>query len=191
MKPSIAEFHGCGPALGMLEIDRVAAGYASADRVAKVAPVDLLLATAVTPGKFLVLFCGDVAAVASSLQAGEAGIEGMILDRLFLPQAHPSLGRAVGETQIPAIRDAVGIVEAARVSTLLCAADAAAKTGEVELLCIRLAIRLGGKAYFVVGGEVAQVTSAVMRAADLCTTRGHHVDHVVIPRPHPSLWEQL
>jgi len=175
------------PALGMLEIASIAAGYAAADRVVKEAPVRLLLCRPVSPGKFLVLFGGEVSDVTSSLRAGADGLAEPPLDTLLLPNADPSLCDALVRVRREVALRSAGVVETATVATMLVAADVAVKTAEVDLLAARAALGLGGKSFFVVTGEVAQVRAAVNAGAGFARERGRLVGEVVIPQPHGDL----
>jgi len=191
VKPSFDELDAgaaaAGPALGLLEIASIAEGFAAADRVVKAAPVRLLLCRAASPGKQLVLFAGEVSAVASALRAGAEGLGAPPLDTLLLPQVDPAVVAALGSARRPREVDAVGVVECATVATLLVAADVAVKTADVELAAIRAAAGLGGKAYFVCTGEVAQVRAAVNAAAGFARSRGQLAGEVVLPQPHRDL----
>lgn len=187
MKPTLTMNRPTGPALGMLEVASIAAGYAAADRVVKEAPVALLLCRAVSPGKFLLLFSGEVSDVTSSLRAGSAGLPEPALDTLLLPQADPSLCDALVRERSEVALGAAGVVECATVATMLLAADVAVKTADVELMSARAAVGIGGKSYFVVTGEVAQVRAAVTAASNFARPRGHWLADVVIPQPHGEL----
>src|SRR4029079_6067569 len=111
-----------------------------ADRVVKEAPVRLLLCRPASPGKFLVLFGGEVSDVTSSLRAGAEGLAEPPLDTLLLPNADPSLCAPLRcPTAAPSRCDALvrvrrevalrsaGVVETATVATMLVAADVAVK----------------------------------------------------------------
>lgn len=193
MKPSFDELASSAsrsaedPALGLLEIARIAEGFAAADRVVKAAPVQLLLCRPASPGKFLVLFRGEVSAVTSALRAGSEGLSEPPLDTLLLPQADSGLLVALTSARSDVPIDAAGVVECATVATLLVAADIAVKTAEVELVQVRAAVGLGGKSFFVCAGEVSQVRAAVRAAASFAGSRGQLVAEVVIPQPHADL----
>jgi microcompartment protein CcmL/EutN len=187
MNPSLAMKKPVGPALGMLEVASIAAGFEAADRVMKEAAVVLLVCRPVSPGKFLILFSGEVSDVTSSLRAGSAGLPAPALDSLLLPQADPSLCDALVRVRGEVELAAAGVVECATVATMLIAADVAVKTADVALLGARAAVGLGGKSYFVVTGEVSQVRAAVTAAAGFARSRGHWVGDVVIPQPHGEL----
>ena len=57
--------------------------------------------------------------------------------------------------------EALGIVESFSVASLIEGADAAVKAANVQLIEIRLAMALGGKAFVTLTGNVAAVQSAV------------------------------
>ena len=179
------------PAIGLLEVATVSAGYACADRVVKAAAVDLALCEPVTPGKFLVLFAGRVEEVVSSLRAGIEGLGEHRIDHTFLPGVHADLVPALRGTREVDGLGALGVLECRTVSGLLAAADAVAKQGEVELLRIRAAVRLGGRAFCTFTGSVDQVESACAAGLELADRGGGDAHSVVIPRPHPQLHEYL
>ena len=58
--------------IGFLELNSIAKGVEAADLILKTAEVDLIFAKAGCPGKYYILFTGEVAAVKASLDAGVA-----------------------------------------------------------------------------------------------------------------------
>ena len=58
--------------IGFLEFNSIAKGIEAADIILKTAAVDLIFSRASCPGKYYVLFTGEVAAVQASLDAGRA-----------------------------------------------------------------------------------------------------------------------
>ena len=58
--------------IGFLELNSIAKGVEAADLILKTAEVDLIFAKAGCPGKYYILFTGEVAAVKASLDAGAA-----------------------------------------------------------------------------------------------------------------------
>lgn len=109
----------------------------------------------------------------------------------MLTQIHPDVLLALGRTKVPTPGGALGVVESFNVGTLLRAADAAAKSAPVELLEVRLAMALGGKAFFTVTGDVASVQTAVAAARGLVAGAGMLVNAVIIPRPHPDVYREI
>lgn len=173
--------------LGMLEWDSIALGLAATDALLKEAEVEPLLVRPVSPGRFVALFSGDVDSVRSALRRGAEVGAGSLVDSLFLPKPHPSIGPALGARTGHREVDAVGVIETLTLCALVLAADGAAKTGEVRLLEIRLGMGLAGKAFCTLTGEVSQVRAAIEVGAALASERGHHLRDVVIPRPDPRL----
>src|SRR5207244_7839300 len=86
---------------------------------------------------------------------------------------------------------ALGIVESFSVASLIEAADAAVKAANVQLIEIRLAMALGGKAFVTLTGNVASVQSAVDAGAQVVGQKGMLVNKVVIPGPRPELLNEM
>jgi microcompartment protein CcmL/EutN len=180
-------------ALALVEIASLARGLVCADAAVKRAQVELLACEAVTPGKYLLLFGGGVAEVGEALAAAEEIAGAQKLDRLWLPQAHPQLLPAVraGSAGLPAKAKehegaSVGVVELLTVAAALRAADAACKAARVELQLLHLARGIGGKAWFVLRGELPDVEAAVL-AAQTIAGEGMVAGAEIIARPHADL----
>jgi microcompartment protein CcmL/EutN len=83
------------------------------------------------------------------------------------------------------------VLESFNVATLIQAADAVAKAADVQLLEIRLAMALGGKAFCTLAGDVASVTAAVAAGRQVLAEAGVLVNAVVLSRPHPDVYREL
>ncbi len=153
------------PALALLELDSIAAGIEAGDAMAKRAPIDVLRAGTVHPGRYLVLVGGSVGDVEEALAAGRDVGGACVLDVVFLPNVHPDLVAALGGRRVEPAGEALGIVETRTVASILEAADAGLKGAAVQLLELRLADDLGGKGYLLFDGAVADVEAAVEIAA--------------------------
>ena len=149
------------PALALLELDSIAAGIEAGDAMAKRAPIDVIRAGTVHPGKYLVLVGGSVGDVEEALEAGREVASSSVLDIVLLPHVHPELVAAIRGIRRAAAGEALGVIETATVAAILEAADAGLKGANVHLLEIRLADDLGGKAYLLFDGLVADVEAAV------------------------------
>jgi microcompartment protein CcmL/EutN len=149
------------PALALLELDSISAGIAAGDAMAKRAPIDVLRAGTVHPGKYLVLVGGTVGDVEEALAAGREAGASAILDVVFLPNAHPELIAAIGGTCREAAGEALGVIETATVAAIIEAADAGLKGARVRLVELRLADDLGGKGYLLFDGPISEVEAAV------------------------------
>jgi microcompartment protein CcmL/EutN len=138
-----------------------------------------------------VLIGGDVAAVRASVDTGREASKGMIVDTFVIPNIHRDIFPAISGTTQVQMLEALGIVESFSVASLIEAADAAVKTARVQLIEIRLAMALGGKAFVTMTGDVASVKSAVDAAAMVCSERGLLVNKVVIPNPRKELLKEI
>lgn len=169
--------------IGMIEIDAVPTGLRAADALVKAAPVRVLLARPVTPSKYLVLCESEVEAVQIAVRAGVDVAGARAIGQLVLPDAHPQLREGLGKVRKVEATDAVGIVETETVAAAIVAADAALKEGEVDLIELRLAMGLGGRAFFTVTGEVSSVECALEKATDAASRQGALRDAAVIANP--------
>ena len=73
------------PAIAVIEFTSVARGMRTVDAIVKKAPVTLLRSQTICPGKYMVLFAGDVAEVEESLADGMEIGGDFIADSLFIP----------------------------------------------------------------------------------------------------------
>jgi microcompartment protein CcmL/EutN len=178
-------------ALALLEIGSLARGVVVADAVAKRAQIELLDCWPTSPGKYLILFAGGVAEVEESVQAGVAAAADALMDKLFLPQVDAQL--------LPALRagpkglgspdnaeETAGLIELHSVASALRSADAACKAATVRLQMLHLARGIGGKAWFILRGQLESVEAAVMAATEIAGD-GLLAGAEIIARPHGDL----
>jgi microcompartment protein CcmL/EutN len=178
------------PALGLLELESVPAGIETGDAMAKRAPVEVIRAGTVHPGKYLVLVGGAVADVEEALDAGREVGGIAIRDAVFLPNVHPDVVEGARGTRRGAQGEALGIIETATVPAIIKAADAGLKGAQVRLLELRLADDLGGKGYLLFGGVVSEVEAAVeMGCAAVGEARG--LSSRVIAQLHAEMADNL
>ncbi len=104
---------------------------------------------------------------------------------------HPDVFIAIGRTQPVQPNGALGVLESFNVATLVRAADAAAKAAAVQLLEIRLAMALGGKAFVTLTGDVGSVQASVAAGRAVLAEAGVLVNAVVISRPHPEVYREV
>lgn len=178
-------------AIGMVEFNSIAQGIDSTDAMCKVADITLLVSKTVCPGKYISIVAGDTSGVQQAVRMGEEKAPECLVDSFMIPNIHPSLIPAIAGTAAVENCRAIGIIETFSVATLIEAADAALKTGEVEPLRVHIAFGIGGKAYVVLTGDVASVKAAISEGSRLAGERGQLVRDIVIPRPHPMLLENL
>jgi len=179
------------PSLGLIEFKSIAQGFLAADAVVKKAPVRLLTANPICPGKYLITFAGEVADVEESLQAGVNAGADMVINQLFLPHLHDSVIPAIAGVKAVKKYGALGIVESFSVASCVLAADKAAKVSPIELVEIRLANGIGGKAYFVLTGDLDQVEASTFAARDMIKEEGLLAGCTIIPAPHKDFLERV
>jgi microcompartment protein CcmL/EutN len=179
------------PAIALLEFDSIAIGMRAGDAMVKRAPVDVTYAGTVHPGKYLVLVGGDVACVEESYAAGLAIGGDVLIDKIYLPSAHPEVVRYLRGMRGRVTGEALGIIETTTVAATLGAADRGLKGAEVDLVELKLADRLGGKAYCVFSGTVADVEAAVEIGVDRLDDPSTLVAQVVIPDFHDEMLANL
>jgi len=181
------------PAVGVVEFDSIAIGMLAGDAMVKAAPLGSIYAGTIHPGKYLVLVSGDTASVDVALEAGKATGANSVLDWIFLPDIHPDVTAAMAARGGSATTssDSLGIIETATVATLVEAADAGVKAAAVDLAAVRLGDGLGGKAYLLFCGIVAEVEAAIDAASARAEPTGHLVHEVVIPQLHDEMRHNL
>lgn len=178
-------------AIGIVELSSIAAGFATSDAMLKAANVDMLLARSICSGKYMVMVGGDVAGVQTAVAAGVETSEGAIIDSAVLANIDKSVFPAISGATTVSELQALGIIESFSVTSLIQAADAAVKAADVQLIELRLAMALGGKAFATLTGKVSAVQTAVDAGAGLVAEKGLLVNRVVIPRPHPNLLNEM
>jgi len=177
-------------AIGMLEYATVSAGIQAADIVLKTAKVDMIEAETVCPGKYIMLFTGEISAVKASIEAATIMFEGLI-DSFLLGNPHEMILPAIyGTTEIKEKR-ALGVLETFSAASIIVAADEAAKMSEVQLIELRIARGMCGKSYMTLTGEVAAVEAAIEKARKAVGEKGMLLDSAVIPNPDAKLWETI
>jgi microcompartment protein CcmL/EutN len=177
--------------IGLIELTSIAAGFQAADAMLKASNVDMLLSRSICSGKYMVMVRGDVAAVEASVAAGMSGCRFAVIDSFVIPNLHEAVFPAIaGSSKVEAL-NALGIVESFSVAALIEGADAAVKAANVQLIEIRLAMALGGKAFVTMTGDVASVEASVAAAAQVVGQKGMLVNKVVIPHPRGELLNEM
>ena len=139
-------------AVGFLELNSIAKGVEATDILLKTADVRLVFAKASCPGKYYILFTGEVAAVRSSMEAGTAVGGGNVVDTCVIPNIDPQVVKAVNMTSYPENMESIGVMEFYSVTASVYSADAAVKAADVELVDVRLGTGIGGG--IIVGGKI-------------------------------------
>ena len=171
-------------ALGALEFSSIAIGILALDEMVKVAPVKIIEARTMCPGKYLIVFSGDVASVEYSFNKGYETGRQLIVDSLFLPMIHPDALVAIGKIILTDEWNAIGIIETLSVVSGIEAADTAAKVGGVKIIEVRLAIGFGGKSYVKMIGSLDAVQAAMEAGTTKAKSKNQLCMATLIPQPH-------
>ena len=166
LQPAAPLLPALQPAVAVIELASVAVGIEAGDAMAKRAPIDVLRAGTIHPGKYLLLVSGAVADVEEAYAAGLAVGECCLVDGVLLPGVHDQVVAALRGRRLAGTGEALGIVETATVAAAVEAADAGVKGARVELLELRLGDGLGGRAYLLFDGSVSDVEAAVAIALE-------------------------
>jgi microcompartment protein CcmL/EutN len=176
-----------GNAIGIVETSSIAKGLEIADTVLKTANVEIIVNRTVCPGKYMVLVGGDVDAVQAAVDAGRRVGAHTVVDDFVIANVHPAVFPAIsGVSHLPDLK-ALGVIESFSVASIIEAADAAVKATPVQLICIHLAMAIGGKGWVSLTGDVASVEEAVEIGAAVIERRGLLVEKVVIAAPRPEV----
>lgn len=175
-------------AIGMIELSSIAKGIETSDFMVKAAQVDILRASTVCPGKYIVIVSGETGDVTASMQAGEKHAGECVVDTLLIPNIHPQLIPAISMTNQVESFGAVGVLEFFSVASAIRAGDVAAKAANVTLIEVKIGYAIGGKGVVVLTGDVGAVRAAVSAAEKGIQML---VGTTVIPRPSPKIFATL
>jgi microcompartment protein CcmL/EutN len=178
-------------AIGLVELESIAAGVEVSDAMVKAAPVEYVDTFMVTPGRFVVLVHGDPSSVQASVTAGRELAGSALVDWLLIPFIDPQVFGAIrGGNPVEAVA-ALGLVETSGVAAGIVAADAAAKAAAVRLVQLHLGRGIGGKSILTLTGALPDVQAAVEAGSRQARDAGRLVATRVIPQPHPDLAVRL
>jgi len=179
-------------AIGAIELSSVGIGYKTEDEMLKAGSVELLIARTICSGKYLIVLGGSVSDVEASIQAGLTHAGEAIIDHLVIPNVHESVFPALGQSVVLDGNEtgALGVLETFSGTSVLAAADAAAKAARVTLLRIHVAMALGGKGLCLMTGSVANVRAGIEAGAAVARERGLLVSEVVISGPSKELFAE-
>lgn len=177
------------PALSLLEFSSIATGIIVTDEMIKRAEIEVLESTPVCPGKYLVLIVGEVGSVEESFKKGKEISEGWIVDELFIPNIHRQVIPAISaKVEIKGLKS-IGIIETSTVASTVISADQTVKNADVQLIEIRLANGIGGKAYYTFTGRLEEVEAGIIAGSKYPENAGFLVNKIIIPNPDNTTYE--
>ncbi len=181
-------FSGNADSLGIVEAKSIATGVRILDSMLKGADVELVKASTICSGRYLIYVAGDVKAVETSISiAKESGSR--LMGSYTLSRISKQVFEALKHNRKAEPGQALGIVESKIVSSGIVAADAAVKRSLVTLNKLVTGQGINGKAYFVMTGDVASVNEAVTASVEVLGKQ--LVDVTVLPSPDFSVIQSL
>ncbi len=179
-----------GPALAMLEITDIPIGLLTLDALAKESPVQIVGSGTLHGGNYLLLFCGEVEAVAFAHRKAISICQAHLRDEVLLPHAEERILPAIRERERvwPAPGDTLGAFQNCSIPTLIRAVDAALKGTAVELIELRLAQGMTGKATALLRGENYDMEAALELATGAaCAVSGSTFTSTIIRNIDPEV----
>lgn len=177
--------------MGIVELNSVARGIMTADDMVKEANVELVLARPVCPGRYLIMVAGDTAAAKRSVEKGLRIADEFIADHFVLTHIHPDVFPAISSSVlVPEIR-AIGVIETYSSASAVMAADKAVKAANVDLIDIRLATGLAGKAVVTLTGRIGSVQAAVEAGSQCLAESGLLLGNAVLSSPGEEIKKQI
>lgn len=178
-------------ALGMIEFTTVSTGITATDAMVKAADVKLIQAQTVCPGKYISLIKGDLSAVNAAVQVAKTQYPEKYINSFVLGNPHESIFPAIyGTAQVEQV-EALGVIESYDASSIIVAADLAAKTAVVDLVELRIAKGMCGKSYLILTGKVSDVSASILKAKSVITKDGTYLDSSVIAHPDPQVCDSI
>lgn len=178
-------------AVGMIEFNSIAVGIESADLMVKAALVEPLMMKTICPGKYLVGVYSEVASVQAAVDTGLTCGKDAVVDHFVIPNINPAVVSAMSGVVELTDGPAVGVIETFSVASSIVAADVASKAANVDIIDLRIAMGLGGKAFCLLAGDVASVETAVASGSESAAKSGMLVRKVVIPSISPQVLKNL
>ena len=179
------------PAIALIEYSSIATGILAGDEMLKKAPITVIKSGTVHNGKYLVLIGGSVASVEESYSIGQMTNPDDIIDSMILPDVNEQLHDGILGKRTKCKMESLGIIESNSVSTMIKASDAGVKGANVNIIEIRLADDIGGKAFTIFNGSIEEVQVAVEIAKKSVFDTDHWINEIIIPNLHDDMKTQI
>lgn len=177
--------------IGLVEVKNISKGIVVTDEMLKSAGVHLISSGAVCPGKFVTIVGGELSAIHAAVDRAKLIAEDAMIESFVIGNLGDNVYEAVCGTASVTKHGALGIVETFTAASAIEAADAAVKSGDIELIEVRIARGMGGKCFVSMTGDVADVKAAVDAGAKIAAEKGVLINTELIANPHPELWEAV
>jgi len=179
------------PAIALLEFSSIVTGVFSTDEMIKKAKIEVLESSPICPGKYLLLIAGEEGEVEASFKKGKEISDGWIVDELFIPNIHNQVIPAINATTQVKDLKAIGVIETFSVASAIIAADQSVKNADIDLIEIRLAKGIGGKAFYTFTGPLEEIEAAITAGSEYPESVGLMVNKIIIANPNKKTYEFL
>lgn len=177
--------------IGLVEVKHVSKGILVTDEMLKSAGINLISAGAVCPGKYVTIVGGELSAITASVERAKLVADDALIDTFVIGNLGKNVFEAISGAVDVQNKRALGIIETFTAASAIEAADAAVKSGYIELIEIRVARGMGGKSFVSLTGDVSDVRAAVEAGAMLAAEQGVLINTEVIANPHEELWDAI
>lgn len=166
--------------LGLVETTSIAFGIGLVDEMVKRADVEILKATTICSGRFMILVAGDRAAVGEAMEpvvmAGER-----IGSQHLLSKVSSQVVEVLAKRHQLLNYRALGIVECRNVIMGISSADVAVKAADVDLVKLVCGQGIKGKSYFILSGDVGDIEAGTRAAEEMLGK--YLLNKKIIPSP--------
>ncbi len=173
--------------LGIVESKSIAAGVQLADIMMKGADVELVRASTICSGRYIIFVTGNLSSVKTSVELARESkrpLAGSFIISNVSKQVITVLKRSA------IVKDgALGIIECKTVSAGVAAADCSVKRSSVDLVRMVTGQGINGKSYFILNGDIASVEEAANAAKDILGKK--LIDAVVLASPNESVLKAI
>ncbi len=177
--------------IGLVEVKNISKGILVTDEMLKSAGINLISAGAVCPGKYVTIVGGELSAISASVERAKVVAEDALIDTFVIGNLGKNVFEAIGGAVEVKNKKALGIIETFTAASAIEAADAAVKSGYIELIEVRVARGMGGKCFVSLTGDVSDVRAAVDTGAMVAAEQGTLINTEVIANPHEELWDAV
>ncbi|MEN6460950.1 MAG: BMC domain-containing protein [Syntrophomonas sp.] len=173
--------------IGIIEYRSVAKGLATVDAMLKASNIELIYSAVLCPGKYVAMVAGDTSSVQEAERLARRGESEFMLSSAVLTDIDPQVFSAITATTKLNDIDTVGVLETMDAISAVIAGDRMAKTVNVDLMEIRLARGMGGKAFIFLNGELSNVEEAMRAGINAIAESGTLITWSIIPNASPEI----
>ncbi|HWQ40530.1 MAG TPA: BMC domain-containing protein [Desulfosporosinus sp.] len=173
--------------IGLIEYRSVAKGLAASDLMLKSSNVDLIFSAVLCPGKYVAMIAGDISSVQEAEKLVHSNDGGFLLSSTVITDVDPQVFSALSATSNVGKVDTIGVLETMDAISAVTAADKIVKSAHVDLIEIRLARGMGGKAFVFFNGELANVEEAMRAGINAIAESGALIAWSIIPNASPKI----